>query len=45
MQLKKTTMQYVSALGGFDDKPLRAFLAGKQVRSLESWHFVHKGKI
>lgn len=43
MQLRLFTIPFSPRLGGFDDEPLRVFIADKQVHSLESWHFVHEG--
>jgi len=43
LQLRLFTIPFSPRLGGFDDEPLRAFIADKQVHSLESWHFVHEG--
>jgi hypothetical protein len=43
LQAKIFTIPFSARLGGFDDEPLRQFLAGSQVHALESWHFVHEG--
>jgi len=36
-------MPFSARLGGFDDEPLRTFVADKQVQGFEAWHFVHDG--
>jgi len=43
MQLRIFTIPFSSRLGGFDDEPLRLFIADKQVHDMESWHFIHEG--
>ena len=43
LQVKIFTMAFSPRLGGFDDEPLREFIADKRVHSVESWHFVHEG--
>jgi hypothetical protein len=43
VQVRIFTIAFSARLGGFDDEPLRIFLADKQVHSLETWHFVLEG--
>jgi len=43
VQIRIFTLAFSPRLGGFDDEPVRGFLADKQVHSLENWHFVHEG--
>ena len=43
MQLRIFTIPFSPRLGGFDDEPLRSFLADKQVHEVESWHFIYEG--
>ncbi|OQB36423.1 MAG: ATP-dependent DNA helicase RecQ [Candidatus Hydrogenedentes bacterium ADurb.Bin179] len=42
MQLRIFTIPFSSRLGGFDDEPLRSFIADKQVLGVECWHFLYK---
>jgi hypothetical protein len=43
VQIKIFTSPFSPRLGGFDDEPLREFIADKQVHRVESWHFVYEG--
>lgn len=43
MQVRIVTIAFSSRLGGFNDEPLRSFIADKQVHEMESWHFIHEG--
>jgi hypothetical protein len=43
LQIKIFTLPFSARLGGFEDEPLRTFVADKQVQGFEAWHFVHDG--